>query len=199
MRFPPDLSNLRQRLWRSRPAPTVPLTRKAFYQLAAETRQMATDLARYDQHRVDLAQCRLFNVWLPKIKRYDQLAARLADLPPARPIARHQVLIVGAVAGLALLLFIPLQVGPISGRMVVYAYALSLIFFFFIPERFYGTTVELLEAKLLRIVETMEDLLLHGELGFSEAAFFRVKANLTEAKRELRQQLDLAHRPWPKG
>ena len=199
MRFSLDLSNFRQRPWRSPPESTVPLTRKALYDLAADTRRMATDLARYDQHRVDLDQCRLFNAWLPKVKRYDRLAERLADLAPARPISRLQVLVVGAAAGLALLIFIPLQVGRVSGRTIVYAYALSLILFFFIPERFYGTTVELLEGKLLRIVETMEDLLLHGELGFSEAAFFRVKANLIEAKRELRQQLDLAHRPWPRG
>jgi hypothetical protein len=199
MRLPFDLPNLRQRPLRLRSEPTVPLTRKAFYQLTAETRQMAADLACYDQHRVDLDQCRLFNAWLPKVKRYDRLAERLVDLPPARPISRRQVLMVGAAAGLALLLFIPLQVGPVSGRVIVWAYTLSLVCFFFIPERFYGTTVELLEGKLLRIVETMEDLLLHGELGFSEAAFFRVKANLTEAKRELRQQLDLAHRPWPRG
>ena len=198
MRFSFNLSHFRQRPWRSRPESTVPLTRKAFYDLAADTRRMATDLARYDQHRVDLDQCRLFNAWLPTVKRYDRLTERLTDLAPARPVSRRQVLMVGAAAGLALFLFIPLQVGPISNRTIVYAYALSLILLFFIPERFYGTTVEMLEGKLLRVVETMEDLLLHGDLGFSEAAFFRVKANLVEAKRELRQQLDLAHRSWPR-
>ena len=57
----------------------------------------------------------------------------------------------------------------------LYGYWFFLLIFYFVPERFYGTTIELLEAKLLRIVEILEQLLLADELNFSEAAYFQTK------------------------
>ena len=48
----------------------------------------------------------------------------------------------------------------------------------------------------LRVVDELERILLEGDTGFTPAAFFQVKENLTEARRELRQQIDLAHRRW---
>ena len=42
----------------------------------------------------------------------------------------------------------------------------------------------------------MEQVLQDEELGFTEAAYFKVKEDLEVARRELRQQIDLAHRRW---
>jgi hypothetical protein len=72
----------------------------------------------------------------------------------------------------------------------------GLIILYFIPERVYGTTIELLEGKLLRVVDALDRLLTSGQVEFSEAAFFQVRENLEAARRELRQQIDLAHRRW---
>lgn len=174
----------------------VPFTRKAFYDLAAETRDIALELARHDQHRVNLDRCYAFNAWLPTVKQYDLLAPRLDDLTPARPVTRRQVIIIGIVVGIFLLLLVPEKVGLVSNRVILWAYTLSLIFFFFVPERYYGSTIEHLEGKTLRVVVELEELLMTNQFGFSEAAFFQVKENLAEASRELRQQLDLAHRKW---
>jgi hypothetical protein len=44
------------------------------------------------------------------------------------------------------------------------------------------------------VVDVLDELLHTKELGLTEAAFFRVKENLEEARRELREQIDLAHR-----
>jgi hypothetical protein len=46
-----------------RPPSVRPLTRKAFYDLTVYCRSYAADLARYDQHRVNLKQCHRFNTW----------------------------------------------------------------------------------------------------------------------------------------
>ena len=78
----------------------------------------------------------------------------------------------------------------------VTTYVFFLFFFYFVPERFYGTTVELIEGKVLRIVEMLEAILQKGDLGFTEAAYFQAKENLQAARTELRQQIDLAHRKW---
>ncbi|MCC6457318.1 MAG: hypothetical protein IT328_20355, partial [Caldilineaceae bacterium] len=43
---------------------------------------------------------------------------------------------------------------------------------------------------------SLEQMLQADELGFSEAAYFRVKENLESARRDLREQIDLAHRRW---
>jgi hypothetical protein len=174
---------------------TVRLTRKEFYDLAEECREYAQDLARHEQHRVSLKHCHEFNRWLPRVQAYDLLAPQLKDMQPARPIARWQVMILFAVTGFLLMLILPGRAGLLA-MMLPYGLFFSLILLLFVPERLYGTTIELLEAKVLRVVEAMEQLLMNKELGFTEAAFFKVKENLEAARRELRQQIDLAHRRW---
>jgi hypothetical protein len=179
------------------PAPMRRLTRKEFYDLAAHCHAYAEELAGYDQTRVNLKQCNKFNQWLPTVKSYDLLQSRLASLKPARPIARWQVLTLAAVVGLLLFLTFGGRLDQSSGPVILYGFMFSmLIFAFFVPERLYGTTIELLEAKVLRVVETLEQILRKEELGYSEAAYFQVKDNLEAARQELRQQIDLAHRRW---
>ena len=174
----------------------APLTRKEFYDIAESCRQRALELARYDQNRVSLKHCYEFNEWLPRLKAYDRLADVLGNLTPARPIARWQLMVLAGVIGFIALVALSGRLDRTLSTAMFYGYFFSLIIFYFIPERLYGTTIELLEAKLLRVVDALEQILLTEELGFTEAAFYRVKENLQEAKRELRQQLDLAHRRW---
>jgi hypothetical protein len=177
--------------------PLRPLTRREFYELAEQCRAYAQELARHDQNRVSLKHCHEFNQWLVRVKSYDLLRPYLATLRPARPIARWQVLILAVVAGLVGLLVFGPNLDRAAGSMILYGYMLSLLLFgFFIPERLYGTTIELLEGKVLRVVDALEQVLLSDALGFSEAAYFRVKEDLQVSKRELRQQIDLAHRRW---
>ncbi len=192
MRLLPD--RLSQLFRSPRAADPLPLTRKALYDLAAETREIAERLARYDQHRVNLQQCHEFNAWYTQTRRYDLLAERMGPMPLARPISRWQIMSIAALVGVIFFLLVPPRVGSIPGVYLIYAYAFSMIAFYFVPEQLYGTSIELLEAKLLRIVENLEEILQNEPLGFSEAAYFRTKDNLGAAKRELRQQLDLAHR-----
>lgn len=172
----------------------TPLTRREFYQLAERCREYALELARYDQTRVDLAQCHKFNSWLLQLKMYDLLEPVLRTLKPARPVARWQVLSIAAVAGFILLVTFASRFARGWQSGFFYSYLLLLVVVFLIPERIYGTTIELLEGKVLRIVDAMDTLLSKGELGFSEAAHFQAKGNLESARRELRQQIDLAHR-----
>ena len=81
--------------------------------------------------------------------------------------------------------------------MVFYGYLFALLIVaFFVPERLYGTTIELLEGKVLRVVDALEHVLQSEELGFTEAVYFHVKEDLQASKQELRQQIDLAHRRW---
>ena len=94
------LSRARFRLGSSGQTPLRPLTRKEFYELAAHCRAYAQELAKHDQNRVSLKHCYEFNRWLPSVKSYDRLAPHLATLRPARPIARWQVLVLGAITGL---------------------------------------------------------------------------------------------------
>jgi hypothetical protein len=170
----------------------MPLTRREFYQLAEQCRTYAAELAHFDQTRVNLAQCHKFNSWLPTLKSYEQLAPLLATLQPARPIARWQLMTLAAILGF--LLFAMLSARGIRQAAGFYSYLFALFLFYFVPERLYGTTVELLEGKVLRVVDALDQLLTHGDLEFSEAAFFQVKENLQAARRELREQIDLAHR-----
>ncbi len=172
----------------------MPLTRKELYDLAARCRSYAQELARHDQTRVNLQHCHEFNGWLAKIRRYDLLARPLASLKPARPIARWQVMVLAGVLGIILFLVLPGWVERGVSSAILYGYILSLIIFYFVPERIYGTTIELLEAKVLRVVDVLDQLLQTKELGLTEAAYFRVKENLETARRELREQIDLAHR-----
>lgn len=177
--------------------PMQPLTRKEFYELAAQCRAYAQELARNDQNRVSLKHCHAFNQWLPQVKSYDLLAPHLASLRPARPIARWQVVVLAVVGGLFLFVLAGPALGQLYGSMALYAYLFFMLMFtFFVPERLYGTTIELLEAKVLRVVEALESVLQRDDLGFTEAAYFRVKEDLRESRQELRQQIDLAHRRW---
>ena len=194
----PSLSSIRSRVL-SHASPTgeiTPLYRKDFYELADYCRRYALELARHEQTRVSLKHCHEFNGWLPRVKTYDRLAPRLTDLQPARPIARWQLMALGAVIALIGVLTLPGRLDRSLSSVILYGYLFGLIIFYFVPERLYGTTIELLEGKLLRIVDALEQVLLSGEMEFSEAAFFQTKENLQVARRELRQQIDLAHRRW---
>jgi hypothetical protein len=172
----------------------LPLTRKELYDLAAHCRTYAEELARHDQTRVNLHHCHEFNRWLAKLKSYDLLARPLASLLPARPVARWQVMVLAGVLGVILMLALPGRVDRGLSTAIIYGYFFTLIIFFFVPERLYGTTIELLEAKVLRVVDTLDQLLHTSELGLTEAAYFRVKENLEAARQELRQQIDIVHR-----
>ena len=174
----------------------MPLTRKDLYELAAHCRTYAEELARHDQTRVNLHHCHEFNKWLAKLKSYDLLARPLASLVPARPVARWQVMVLAGVLGLILMLALPGRVDRGLSTAITYSYFFTLIIFFFVPERLYGTTIELLEAKVLRVVDTLDQLLQTSELGLTEAAYFRVKENLEAARQELRQQIDIVHRKF---
>ena len=96
--------------------------------------------------------------------------------------------------GLILFALISSRFARTSSAVFFYSYVGGLVVLYLLPERLYGTTIELLEGKLLRIVDTLDGLLAENKLGFTEAAFFQVKDNLEAARRELRQQIDLAHR-----
>ncbi len=172
----------------------TPLTRREFYKLAEYCRTYALELAHHDQTRVNLQQCHKFNAWLPQVKAYDRLAPFLQTMKPARPVTSWQLLIIGALLGLILLGAVSRQIGQVWRSTMFYSYLAVLFCFYFVPERFYGTTIELLEGKVLRVVDALEVLLQSGELDFTEAAYLQTKENLAVARRELRQQIDLAHR-----
>ncbi len=174
--------------------PLTPLTRKEFYDLADYCHQYALDLARHDQSRVSLKHCYEFNEWLARIRTYDLLAPFLSELKPARPIARWQLMVLGAVLWLIISAVLPASLAQTTRSVALYGFLFMLILFYFVPERLYGTTIELVEGKVLRVVETMEKLLQGDKLDFTEAAFFQVKETLEAARDELRQQIDLAHR-----
>lgn len=170
------------------------LTRKEFYELAEKCREMALELARHEQDRVSVDQCRAFNEWLPRILAFDRLKRDLPGLSPARPLTRGRVMLVTVVVllGLAFLL------RDFLGRYTLFALTAALtttgIGLVFLPERLYGTTVALIEGKVLRIVTLLEKILLSQELNLTEAAFFVAKENLAAAKHELRTQLHHAQR-----
>ncbi len=170
------------------------LTRREFYKLAEHCRAYALELAHYEQTHVDLKQCHEFNRWLAQIKLYDLLDPPLATLKPARPIARWQLLVLGIVLGMLIMAALSEGGTRIGSTAFLYAYSAGLIIFYFVPERFYGTTIELLEGKVLRVVDALEGLLMNNQLDFTDAAFFQAKENLEIARRELRQQIDLVHR-----
>jgi hypothetical protein len=173
----------------------IPLTRKAIHDLALSCRDFATELARLDPRRVQLAQCYKFNQWLTSIRRYDRLGPELRDMRRARPVARWQVLTLCLVACLILYLAMAGRLERMVTVLLLNSMVLLFIAVLMTPERVYGTTVEEIEGKVLRVVLILEDLVARGEAGFTEAAHFRVKEILEEARVELRQQLDLAHRP----
>lgn len=172
------------------------LTRPEFYQLTEACRTYALDLAQYDQTRVNLQECYKFNEWFASVRSFAQLEPALRSIRPARPVARWQVVVLAALLGFILFLAISARAPRLLGASFFMAYSFLLILLYFVPERLYGTTVEMLEGKVLRVVETLETLLMSGELELTEAVFFQAKDNLEEARRELRQQIDLAHRRW---
>ena len=96
---------------------------------------------------------------------------------------------------LILALALPGRVDQQWATMLVGSWLLTIVVVFFIPEAVYGTTIELLEAKVLRVVDVLLEILSSGAMEFSEAAHFRVRDDLLAAHAELRQQIDLAHRP----
>jgi hypothetical protein len=180
-----------------RPPPSAPrhLDRKAFFDLAAECRTYAAELANFDQDRVNLKECHRFNVWLAHLRHYDRLASRLAAIATARPVARWQIVTLLFVVWVILALALPGMVSQQWAMVLLGGWLFTVVAAFFIPESLYGTTTELLEAKVLRVVNILLEMLDSGVLEFTEAAFFRTKENLLAAKAELRQQIDLAHRP----
>ncbi len=105
-------------------------------------------------------------------------------------------MVLGIVLGLVLMLALGGRAEPGLRSAFSYGYMFSLLLLFFVPERFYGTTIELLEAKVLRVVDALEQIHQAQDMGFSEAAYFVVKENLEGARRDLREQIDLAHRRW---
>ncbi|MEZ4678812.1 MAG: hypothetical protein R2932_31800 [Caldilineaceae bacterium] len=159
-------------------------------------RDYALELAQHDQTRVNLQQCYKFNGWFSRIKSFTPLAASLRQVRAARPIARWQVITLAAVVGILLFLIFSSRLPRVLSASFFPTHAFLLILLYFVPERFYGTTIEMLEGKVLRVVDTLETLLMQDELDFTEAAFFRAKENLEVARKELRQQIDLAHRRW---
>lgn len=169
------------------------LTRKEFYDLAIECRERALELARHDQHRVVPALCQDFNRWLVQVKRYERLADTVGQMPLARPITRWHVMGAVLLAWLLFVFFGGQQLSLTGQRALGFVLAGMLLLIFFLPERLYGTTTELLEGKVLRVVETLEKILLSQEMEFTEAAYFQVKENLATARKELRQQIYLAH------
>jgi hypothetical protein len=178
----------------AQPPPLVPLTRKEFYDLTVYCRTYAADLARYDQHRVNLKECNRFNTWLAEIKRYDKLAPILRDLTPARPIARWQIMVLLAILWVILSLALPGRVERGLLTAILIGGMGTIVVMLFLPESLYGTTMELLDAKVLRVVDALLKLLNSDKMEFSEAVYFKAKENLTAAREELRLQIDLAHR-----
>ncbi|MCB0060626.1 MAG: hypothetical protein KDE19_00860 [Caldilineaceae bacterium] len=175
---------------------TAVLTRPEFYQLTEFCRDYALDLAQYDQTRVNLKQCYKFNQWFAGVKTFAQLEPTLRQIRHAWPVARWQVITLAAVLGWILFTALsPRLPRPLSMTFLT-TYSFSLIILYFVPERLYGTTIEMIEGKVLRVVDALEALLVSDELELTEAVFFRAKENLAQARRELRQQIDLAHRRW---
>lgn len=172
----------------------IPFTRKEFYDLAVRCRDYATELAAFDPQRVNLKQCYQFNEWLRGLRRYERLGPRLASLRPARPVTRWQVAILAGIVGLLVYFFLLERGERLSPLLVLNGVILLFLTLYMMPERIVGTTVEEIEGRVLRVVKVLEAMLAEGEPAFTEAAYFQVKTNLEAAARELRQQLDLAHR-----
>lgn len=167
------------------------LTRKAFYDLAQECRDYAMRLANHDQDTVDRALCREFNAFLPRVQSYDKLGPKIAHLKTARGITRRMVLIGVLVFWFAMLLLTTIY-GPRLSTLFWLFGSVSLIFLvFLVPPSVYGTSVEAIEGRVLVVVQALQELLDHGDMQFTEAAYFQVRDTLREAADELRQQVYL--------
>lgn len=175
-------------------ASSRPFTRKEFYDLAFDLRAWANQLASCDPRRVNLKHCHRFNDWLRQLRRFDLLAPTIATIKPARPVARWQAMALYVIFWLIVYMWTMGRMQGMAQMVLLNSLALGFLTFFFIPERVFGTTVEEIEAKTLRIVQAMETMLLSNQVDFSEAAFYKAKEALEGARLELRQQLDLAHR-----
>ena len=172
----------------------VRFTRKEFYDLTVFCQKYALELARYDQDRVNLKECYRFNDRLVRLKAYERLGPALTPVTPARPVARWQILAIIALIWGILALALPNYLSRTWSIVIISGVAFTGIALLFVPEALFGTTMELLQAKVLRVVDTLLEMLNNSDLGFSEAAFFRARENLLAAHAELRQQIDLAHR-----
>ena len=168
------------------------LTRKAFYDLAKECRDYAMRLANHDQDAVDRAVCREFNQFLPRVSSYDKLGPKIAHLKPARPITRGMVL-TGVLAFWLGTVLVATLAGLQFSTLLWMGISVTLIFgVFLVPPAVYGTSVEAIEGRVLVVVQALQDLLDHGNMEFSEAAYFQVRDTLREAADELRQQVYLS-------
>ncbi|MEM7129080.1 MAG: hypothetical protein AAF702_22300 [Chloroflexota bacterium] len=170
------------------------LQRKDLFELAVYCRKYAGELAEQDPSRVSLKHCYEFNSWLPKVRSYDRLAPALSDIKLARPITRWQIMSILALLGLVGFLFVSSYGSRSIRTLWLYGYPLFLICAYILPERLYGTTIELVEAKVLLVIDELERLLFSDEMDLSEAAFFHIKEDLKAARQELREQLDQAYR-----
>lgn len=167
------------------------LTRKEFFNLATEIHEYAMRLANHDQDSVDRGLCREFNQFLERVRAYDKLGPRLAGLKPARPITRGMVLAVVLGAWLFTAL-VGIRLLPQIPGLLLLSTFVSLIFaVFLVPPATYGTSVEAIEGSVLVVVEALQDLLEHGDMQFTEAAYFQVRDTLRQAADELRQQVYL--------
>ena len=127
------------------------------------------------------------------MRKFDRLSPLIAGLEPARPLTRWHLLGAGLVIWLVFTLIFPAG-GRNSNPFFLFGGTLFLILLYFLPERLYGTTIGLLEGRLLRVVDALDEILRSGEMGFTQAAYFQVRDNLAAARRELRLQIDLAYR-----
>lgn len=177
--------------------PTTPLrfTRKEFYDLSSACHTYALELAHFDQDRVNLKEVYRFNDWLAGLKRYDALGPKLAAVTGGRPVSRWQIIILLGVAWALLALILPGRVDRMLILGLLSGITCTVIALFMLPESLYGATVEVLEGKVLHVVDILLEMLEQGEMNFSEAAFYQARDHLLAARAELRQQIDLAHRP----
>lgn len=170
---------------------TKELTRKEFYDLAQECRDYAMRLANHDQDSVDRSVCREFNQFLIRMRTYDKLSPKLTHLKTARPITRGMVL-AGVLAFWLSMVIVGIRVLPQFSGLLGLGISVSLIFLvFLVPPSVYGTSVEAIEGRVLVVVEALQEILEHGDMQFTEAAYFQVRDTLREAADELRQQVYL--------
>ena len=169
------------------------LTRNEFYKLSQECRDYARRLALHDQQKVERPLCLECNQFLARVQAYDALQGRLKGVRPARPITRGLVMTVFLIASflLALLVLPAVSRGVMTGYSV--AWPLLALGVFLVPPTFYGTSVEQIEGKVLRVVEALQAILEKNELDVTEAVFFMIKEVLDEAHNELHDQIYLAH------
>ena len=168
------------------------LTRKEFYQLAHDCRDYALRLATHDQNSVDRLVCHEFNRFRERVAAYDQMKATAAAMKPARPVTRWLVIFITLAIWMVCVLIATLVLSNLLSAGLLLGLTTVLIFtVMMVPARFYGTSVEAVEGRVLLVVEKMQAMMQAGEMEFSEAAFFQVRDVLREANAELRQQVYL--------